>query len=91
MNKPFYDTYLNLLRTQVEDEISFLKLAGHNQKYPDDPCMFCQEYKGKNVCHRLSQLRDFLSTIQVRQHHENQILTEIGESIKPIFPLLTPF
>ncbi len=75
INKP----YLQLLRDQVEVEIKYLVSVGHDTQYPTDVCVFCTEYKGRNICNRLRELREFLSQIVVNMNQKNMKTTPKDE------------
>lgn len=70
----FQATYLKLLRTQVDEEISFLIRNGHDSETITTPCMFCVQkhiHLGTYRCYRLNELRRFQSSIvqhEVTQH-----------------------
>lgn len=76
----FNTFYIRLLRTQVEEEIKYLKSVGHSHDLIDDPCIFCYEarrtpgesltngyYANKYKCNRLRELENFLSQLTVRE------------------------
>jgi hypothetical protein len=61
-----FDPYLELLKRQVEEEIAYLTSIGHDVKHPVKPCVFCNEYKGVNMCTRMNELRDFKLRINIQ-------------------------
>jgi hypothetical protein len=79
MNNEFSKWYLALLRKQVEEEIQFLVTNGHDNAVIYTPCMFCIErMNGQYVCRRMTDLRQFLSSIishgssKLRVQHERK-------------------
>ena len=95
-NKP----YLRLLREQVEVEIKYLQSVGHDVKHPVDSCIWCMDYKGRNVCNRLHELREFLSQIVVRTNQKPlqetkqcdfTTLAVIQDDSLPLLPESKPF
>lgn len=61
----FSDRYVNLMLSQVRDEINYLVDNGHDQTHPPTQCMFCfKNGYGELKCGRLSQLRQFEKTLQ---------------------------
>lgn len=58
--------YLDLLKQQVEDEISYLISVGHNVEHPFNPCIWCNEFQGVNICKRMRILREFHKDIRSR-------------------------
>lgn len=60
--------YIKILRKQVDDEISYLVQHGHDTKHPPVACIFCHEFKGVNFCKRLTELRQFQSTLAVKDN-----------------------
>ena len=64
----FQSDYLELLRRQVEEEISFLISHGHKEFDNHTKCNFCFDIgRGNSRCNRLSDLRRFLSELVVWQ------------------------
>lgn len=60
----FQETYLTLLRRQVDEEIAYLVQNGHDNDKIYVPCMFCaQQRQGHYACYRLNELRQFQSSI----------------------------
>jgi hypothetical protein len=79
MNNEFSKWYLALLRKQVEEEIQFLVTNGHDNAVIYTPCMFCvQRPNDSYVCRRMTDLRQFLSSIishgssKLRVQHERK-------------------
>ena len=95
-NKP----YLRLLREQVEVEIEYLQSVGHDVKHPIERCIWCMDYKGRNVCNRLTELGQFLSQIVVKQNQKTDTetpkcdfttLAVIQDDSLPLLPESNPF
>lgn len=64
MDNEFSKWYLALLRKQVDEEIQFLVVNGHDNHKIQVPCMFCiDSQKDYYTCHRLNELRQFQSSI----------------------------
>lgn len=58
--------YLQMLKRQVQEEISFLVSHGHHTTKNYQPCIFCYENKQHSYnCNRLNELRQFQSSIEV--------------------------
>lgn len=79
MTDEFSKWYLALLRKQVDEEIQFLVVNGHDTHKIQVPCMFCiDSQKNYYTCHRLNELRQFQSSIishgasQLRVQHERK-------------------
>jgi hypothetical protein len=66
--RDFNRDYLRLLRDQVEVEIKYLKSVGHDSEIINQPCIWCNMFKGRYMCNRLHELKEFLSQIVVRQN-----------------------
>ncbi len=64
--RDFQESYLSLLKEQVEQEIYFLLRQGHDTDKISNPCIFCSPRQGYHVCYRLNELRRFQS--QIVQH-----------------------
>ncbi len=77
--RDFNKDYLRLLREQVEVEIKFLNSVGHNLTPINQPCIWCNDYKGRYVCNRLNELREFLSQIVVRQKTSSPLVENKAE------------
>lgn len=68
------NTYIKLLRDQVEVEIKFLQSQGHDSDKITSPCMFCYDSQQRfHKCRRLTELRQFLSQLVVRQKSIKEI------------------
>ena len=98
MNNTFQSWYLALLKKQVEEEIQFLISNGHQAEKIANPCMFCiDSYKGYYRCTRLTELKQFASSIAVNiamQQKENKSRKAIGYEAAEIATdnlLTTPF
>lgn len=61
--------YLELLRRQVQEEISYLCDNGHDTDEIPSPCTFCIEEPPGHICHRLLDLRQFLAVIGIQRSH----------------------
>ena len=71
----FQNTYLKLLRNQVDEEIAFLVRNGHDNERISVPCMFCTNHpSGYHRCYRLNELRRFQSSIVQHEATENRKL-----------------
>ncbi len=84
----FKPEYCQLLKTQVEEEMQYLKRNGHTSRYPSSPCIFCMEMKDGWVCNRIEQLSQFLSSIMVQINGKK--LDLISESPLPTKKTLMP-
>lgn len=62
----FQESYISLLKEQVQQEIHYLIRHGHDTDKIDNPCIFCSPRHGYHVCYRLNELRRFQS--QIVQH-----------------------
>lgn len=63
----FNTDYLELLRRQVDEEISFLLLHNHDADQILLSCPFCEEIQGGNYfCERLKDLRRCLANIMIQ-------------------------
>mgnify|MGYP001617657496 CR=1 FL=1 len=67
MSNQLSEQYLPLLLRQVEEEIQFLVRNGHEQKFIPHPCIFCVSTGNYHVCRRLTELRQFQSSIANRE------------------------
>lgn len=68
----FNANYLEILRSQVGEEINFLVSNGHDSRQIFTPCIFCyKNSKGSFSCSRLNQLREFQSQIMQQLHQIN--------------------
>jgi hypothetical protein len=87
----FERKYLDLLKTQVQEEINYLTSHGHDRDTIPEPCMFCVQVKDRGYrCLRLKSLRDFHSSI-VSQKARKQPKSDIGlQSLESKLPLMFP-
>lgn len=70
----FQSTYLDLLRRQVDEEISYLVRNGHDADKIHVNCMFCTEHRqGHYTCYRLTELRRFQSSIVQNFRAQNRL------------------
>jgi len=61
--------YIKLLRRQVDEEITYLIKRGHDSTNPTKKCLFCYDFKGKNFCNRMQELREFQSQLAVHANY----------------------
>lgn len=87
----FETQYLAILKRQVQEEINYLQLNGHSSNPVLDPCMFCvKQANGSYWCSRLSQLNQFLESIESQKGRPVSQGKVYGTSSRSEMPLMFP-
>jgi hypothetical protein len=83
----FKKSYIKLLRSQVEDEIAYLRQGGHSKEFIREPCIFCYRLhsQGTYLCHRITELERYLGFIADKELKELEQPLAGKNSLKPTF------